>query len=134
MNGKEIVELGSTCLTTGSPRCCCNINGWKLINFYKASFHFSIWCETCCRSEAHPELEEFKPVDLEPDDPDRDVDLTVTIYFIHWLISALVIDESIVFFLRRENKKICCLLRCFFGWFDWLSIFYLTNFYNSICE
>ena len=30
-----------------------------------------------CRSESHPELEEFKPVDLEPDDPDRDADLTV---------------------------------------------------------
>merc|ERR1740128_1390233 len=29
------------------------------------------------RSESHPELEEFKPVDLEPDDPDRDADLTV---------------------------------------------------------
>ena len=25
----------------------------------------------------HPELEEFKPVDLEPDDPDRDADFTV---------------------------------------------------------
>ena len=29
------------------------------------------------RTEAHPELEEFKPVDLEPDDPDRGQDLTV---------------------------------------------------------
>ena len=29
------------------------------------------------RSENHPELEEFKPVDLEPDDPDRDAELTV---------------------------------------------------------
>ena len=29
------------------------------------------------RTEAHPELEEFKPVDLEPDDPDRAADMTV---------------------------------------------------------
>jgi len=29
------------------------------------------------RTEAHPELEEFKPVDLEPDDPDRQHDMTV---------------------------------------------------------
>merc|ERR1712045_637230 len=29
------------------------------------------------RTEAHPELEEFKPVDLEPDDPDRQNDMTV---------------------------------------------------------
>ena len=29
------------------------------------------------RTEAHPELEEFKPVDLEPDDPDRQQDMTV---------------------------------------------------------
>lgn len=29
------------------------------------------------RTESHPELEEFKPVDLEPDDPDRDAELTV---------------------------------------------------------
>ena len=29
------------------------------------------------RTEAHPELEEFKPVDLEPDDPDRAAEMTV---------------------------------------------------------
>lgn len=29
------------------------------------------------RSDAHPELDEFRPVDLEPDDPDRESDLTV---------------------------------------------------------
>ena len=29
------------------------------------------------RTEVHPELDEFKPVDLEPDDPDRDSDFTV---------------------------------------------------------
>ena len=29
------------------------------------------------RAESHPELEEFKPVDLEPDDPDRAADMTV---------------------------------------------------------
>ena len=29
------------------------------------------------RSNAHPELEEFKPVDLEPDDPDRAAEMTV---------------------------------------------------------
>ena len=29
------------------------------------------------RTDAHPELEEFKPVDLENDDPDRAQDLTV---------------------------------------------------------
>lgn len=29
------------------------------------------------RTEVHPELEEFKPVDLEPNDPDRDQDFTV---------------------------------------------------------
>ena len=29
------------------------------------------------RTDSHPELDEFKPVDLEPDDPDRAQDLTV---------------------------------------------------------
>ena len=29
------------------------------------------------RTDAHPELDEFKPVDLEPDDPDRQLDMTV---------------------------------------------------------
>jgi len=29
------------------------------------------------RTDSHPELDEFKPVDLEPDDPDRSQDLTV---------------------------------------------------------
>ncbi len=31
------------------------------------------------RSDAHPELDEFRPVDLEPDDPDRELDLTVSL-------------------------------------------------------